>query len=102
MAQILHVNLVRGFDHERDILRLEITAQGHLETLKNMETRLVKRNFSMSGLPLLSRFCVFFIIIMIISIIKQVYNSSSSLVRIVNFVGKKNEVVERAIQFTQF
>ena len=66
-----------------------------------METRLVKRNFSMSGLLLLSRFCVFFIIIMIISIIKQVYNSSS-LVRIVNFVGKKNEVVERAIQFTQF
>ena len=66
-----------------------------------METRLVKRNFSMSGLLLLSRFCVFFIIIMIISIIKQVHNSSS-LVRIVNFVGKKNEVVERAIQFTQF
>ena len=66
-----------------------------------METRLVKRNFSMSGLLLLSRFCVFFIIIMIISIIKQVYNSSS-LVRMVNFVGKKNEVVERAIQFTQF
>ena len=67
-----------------------------------METRLVKRNFSMSGLPLLSRFCVFFIIIIIISIIKPVYNSSSStsLVRIVNFVGKKNEVVERAIQFT--
>ena len=28
-----------------------------------METRLVKRNFSMSGLPLLSHFCVFFIII---------------------------------------
>ena len=76
-------------------------AQGHLETLKNMETRLVKRNFSMPGLPLLSHFCVFFIIIIIISIIKQVYNSSS-LVRIVNFVGKKNEVVERAIQFTQF
>ena len=66
-----------------------------------METRLVERNFSMSGLPLLSRFCVFFIIIIIISIIKQVYNSSS-LVRIVNFVGEKNEVVERAIQFTQF
>ena len=66
-----------------------------------METRLVKRNFSMPGLPLLSHFCVFFIIIIIISIIKQVYNSSS-LVRIVNFVGKKNEVVERAIQFTQF
>ena len=61
-------------------------AQGHLETLKNMETRLVKRNFSMSGLPLLSHFCVFFIIIIIIiiSIIKQVYNSSS-LVRMVNF-----------------
>ena len=101
MAQILHVNLVKVFNHEIDILRLKITAQGHLETLKNMETRLVKRNFSMLGLPLLSRFCVFFIIIIIISIIKQVYNSSS-LVRIVNFVGKKNEVVERAIQFTQF
>ena len=66
-----------------------------------METRLVKRNFSMPGLPFLSHFCVFFIIIIIISIIKQVYNSSS-LVRMVNFVGKKNEVVERAIQFTQF
>ena len=81
-------------------------AQGHLETLKNMETRLVKRNFSMPGLPLLSHFCVFFIIIIIISIIKQVYNSSS-LVRIVNFLGKtknkiKIKVVERAIQFTQF
>ena len=63
-------------------------AQRHLEILKNMETRLVKRNFSMSGLPLLSCFCVFFIIIIIISIIKQVYNSSS-LVRIVNFAGKK-------------
>ena len=47
-------------------------AQGHLETLKNMETRLVKRNFSMSGLPLLSHYCVFFIIINIIFIIKQV------------------------------
>ena len=43
----------------------------------NMETRLVKRNFSMPGLPLLSHFCVFFIIIIIISIIKQVCNSSS-------------------------
>ena len=55
-----------------------------------METRLVKRNVSMPGLPLLSHFCVFFIIINIISIIKQVYNSSS-LVPIVNFVGKKKE-----------
>ena len=52
-------------------------AQGHLETLMNMETRLVKGNFSMPGLPLLSHFCVFFIIIIIITIIKQVCNSSS-------------------------
>ena len=37
----------------------------------NMETRLVKRNVSMPGLPLLSHFCVFFIIIIIISIIKK-------------------------------
>ena len=64
-------------------LRIEIyfckkkKAQGHLETLMNMETRLVKGNFSKLGLPLLSHFCVFFIIIIIISIIKQVCNSSS-------------------------
>ena len=83
LAQILHKNLVRDFNHERDILGLKYIfvkkkmAQGHLETLKNMETRLVKRNFSMPGLPLLSHFCVFFNIINIISIIKQVFNSSS-------------------------
>ena len=83
MAQILHANLVRDFDHERDILGFKsifekkITAQGYLETLMNMETRLVKRNFSMPGLPLLSHFCVVFFIIMIISIIKQLCNSSS-------------------------
>ena len=75
-------------------------AQGHLETLKNMETRLVKRNFSMPGLPLLSHFCFFFIIIIIISIIKQVYKFGFNS----KFVGKtkKKKVVERAIQFTQF
>ena len=44
-----------------------------------METRLVKRNFSTAGLPLLSHFCVLFIIIIIIYIIKQVCNSSSGL-----------------------
>ena len=43
----------------------ERTAQGHLETFKNMETRLIESNFSMRGLPLLSHFCIFMIMIMI-------------------------------------
>ena len=37
-----------------------LTAQGHLETFKNMETRLIESNFSMRGPPLLSHFFYFY------------------------------------------
>ena len=49
----------------------ERTAQGHLETFKNMETRLIESNFSMRRLPLLSHFCIFMIMIMIMIIIRM-------------------------------
>ena len=79
-------------------------AQGHLEALKNMETRLVKRNFSMPGLPLLSHFCVFFYH-------NHYYFYHKTRVQFLLFGlnskfrrknKKKKKVVERAIQFTQF
>ena len=31
-----------------------------METFKNMETRLIERNFLMPGPPLLSHFCIFY------------------------------------------
>ena len=49
----------------------ERTAQGHLETFKNMETRLIESNFSMRRLPLLSHFCIFMIMIMIMIMIRM-------------------------------
>ena len=49
----------------------ERTAQGHLETFKNMETRLIESNFSMRGPPLLSHFCIFMIMIMIMIMIRM-------------------------------
>ena len=48
----------------------ERTAQGHLETFKNMETRLIESNFSMRGPPLLSHFFIFMIMIMIMIMIR--------------------------------
>ena len=100
MAQILHVNLVRGFDHERDILRLKITAQGHLETLKNMEKRL---GFAFSFLCLFYYYHYYFYhktnaLFFLISLNSKNYKKQNKTKK----RKKKKEVFKRAIQFTQF
>ena len=98
MAQILHINLVRGFDHERDILRLKITAQGHLETLKNMEKRL---GFAFSFLCLFYYYHYYFYHKTNMQFFLFGLNSKFRRKK-KQKKKKKKEVVKRAIQFTLF
>ena len=62
MAQILHVNLVRGSNHEMDILKIEIyfeweiKVHDHLEVLWDVVTRL-KTNQQLFPCILNAKFC---------------------------------------------
>ena len=79
LAQILHVNMVRGSNHDMDILRLKFILRGKLQPFgvrMGHGTRLTESNFSMPELPLLSHFCICFyhIIYSIRFIIKRICN----------------------------